>query len=139
MAGWRNSLEGRWREWKGVEEAVNRTLAGRKVLRIAGSRSPRLQGQKFNSIQAPELAGIAGNYDAGLACFCISELPSEQRIEFLAAWHERLSRGATAVVADRRGEGCETAFELRELFAAGATKLDVQMGPTFWWARYEVL
>ncbi|MCQ6561871.1 hypothetical protein [Paenibacillus mendelii] len=138
MGKWRNSLEERWKEWVQVEDAVSQTLAGRSVLRVAGARTPRLLTPATKAVRVTELSQVDGTYEAGLACFCIGELPSEERPVFLAAWHKRLGEGATAVIADRRSEGCESAIELHEIFAPVATQLDVKMGRTFWWVRYRV-
>ncbi|CAH1199335.1 hypothetical protein PAECIP111893_01319 [Paenibacillus plantiphilus] len=140
MLGWRDGLEGRWREWKQLEDALGRTLAGRTVLRVAGKRPPRgmTTGAGAHSMRLSEGQEAAGAYNAGLACFCLGELDTEGRAAFLENWHKRLQSGATAIVADRRGKGCETAFELHELFAAGGTGIDVQVGRTYWWVRYEV-
>jgi hypothetical protein len=90
------------------------------------------------AVRPVELDDVDGTFEAGLACFCLGELSPGERQAFLQAWHERLGEGATAVLADRRSEGCETAFQLHELFAPGGTRLDVKVGRTFWWARYEV-
>lgn len=138
MLGWRDGLEGRWREWRQLEAALGRTLAGRTVLRVAGKRTPRVMKTGAPSMQLPEGQDTSGTYNAGLACFCLGELDTEERAEFLANWHKQLQSGTTAIVADRRGRGCETAFELHELFAAGGTGIDVQVGRTYWWVRYEV-
>lgn len=136
MSGWRDGLEGRWREWKQLEAALSQTLAGRTVLRVAGRHRPSLMiAAGTDSAKAPEWHNT---YNAGLACFCLGELGSEERTAFLANWHEWLPSGATAVVADRRAEGYETAFQLHELFAAGGTRIDIQVGRTYWWVRYEV-
>ena len=40
MVRLRESLDQRWSEWKRVENAVTRTLAGRNVLRVSGPRTP---------------------------------------------------------------------------------------------------
>ncbi|UVI30533.1 hypothetical protein [Paenibacillus spongiae] len=138
MGRWRNSLEERWNEWVQVEDAVSLTLAGRSVLRVAGARTPRLLTPASKAVRITELNRVDGKYEAGLACFCLGEMPVEERPVFLAAWHERLGAGATAVLADRRSEGCESAMELHEMFAPVAAQLDVQVGRTFWWVRYRV-
>lgn len=139
MPGWRDNLEGNWREWKQLEDALSRTLAGRTVLRIVGKRGPGLRiAADTDSAKAPECRSTVESYNAGLACFCLGELDREERAAFLANWHERLPPGAMAVVADRRAEGCETAIQLHELFAAGGTGIDIQVGRTYWWVRYEV-
>ncbi|WP_274648492.1 hypothetical protein [Paenibacillus humicola] len=138
MAKWRESLDARREEWKQVEEALSRTLAGRSVLRVGGPGAPRLAAPASKSVRSGELAGVEGTFEAGLACFCLRELPAAERRDFLNLWHSRLRDGATAVLADRRGEGCETAFQLHELFAPAGTTLDVQVGRTFWWVRYKV-
>jgi hypothetical protein len=135
---WLNSLEARWNEWAQVEEAMSRTLAGRSILRVAGPRTPRLNSSGVRTVPAADLTRVEGTYEAGLACFCLGELTAEGRAEFLNNLHGRLKEGATAVLADRRSEGCGAAFELHELFAPVGTKLDVQVGRTFWWVRYEL-
>jgi hypothetical protein len=143
MAKWRDSLEERLAqrlaEWKQVEHAVARTLAGRRsVLRVAGPRSPVIATRAAKAVRSEELRDVKGTFEAGLACFCLGELSPGERRAFLQEWHERLGEGATAVFADRRSEGCETAFQLHELFAPSGTRLDVKVGRTFWWVRYEV-
>ncbi|WP_308637246.1 hypothetical protein [Paenibacillus silvisoli] len=137
MAGWRDSLENRREEWKKLEHALTDTLAGRRVLRVTGPRTPRLSTPVTKTVRQEELAGISETFDAGLACFCLGELSKTERVRFLQDWHDRLAAGATVVMADRRSEGCETPIELHDLFAPLGRKLDVQVGRTFWWVRYE--
>ncbi|BBH23183.1 hypothetical protein Back11_45280 [Paenibacillus baekrokdamisoli] len=138
MVRWRESLDKRWSEWKRVEFEVTDTLAGRKVLRVSGPRTPRIATPAVKMVRSSELDHASGSFEAGLACFCLGELSPDERSAFLAAWHERLHTGAMVVIADRRSEGCGTAFELHELFAALGTSVDVRVGRTFWWARYEL-
>ncbi|MFC4098828.1 hypothetical protein [Paenibacillus xanthanilyticus] len=138
MQRWRETLEERWNEWRQVEDALSRALEGRRVLRVAGPRTPRLLPPATKTIRSGQLTGLSGTYEAGLACFCMSELKVEERHAFLEAWHARLGEGAMVVIADRRGEGCSSAFELHQLFAEVGTALDVQVGRTFWWVRYEI-
>ncbi|MBB3113851.1 hypothetical protein FHS18_005964 [Paenibacillus phyllosphaerae] len=138
MGRWRETLEERWNEWRLVEEAVSRTLDGLRVLRVVGPRTPRPLPLASKAIRSAELRRFSGSYEAGLACFCLGELKAEERLAFLEAWHERLGAGATVVIADRRGEGCESVFDLHQLFADTAAQLDIQVGRTFWWVRYGV-
>ncbi|MBO7748604.1 hypothetical protein I8J29_30950 [Paenibacillus sp. MWE-103] len=137
MAKWRDSLERRFMEWRRLEYAVEHTLAGRRVLRVAGPRTPRLTTPVSVAVRREELGAVEETFQAGLACFCLGELTAEGRAAFLRAWHERLEAGATVVLADRRGEGCETPAELADLFGPHAKALNVEVGPTFWWVRYE--
>ncbi|QHW32010.1 hypothetical protein GZH47_15120 [Paenibacillus rhizovicinus] len=137
MAKWRDSLERRFTEWRLLEDAVEDTLAGRRVLRVAGPRAPRLKTPVSVAVRQAELGAVEEKFKAGLACFCLGELTGEERMTFLNAWHARLESGATVVLADRRGEGCETPAQLRDLFTPHAKALNVQVGPTFWWVRYE--
>ncbi|SEO84159.1 hypothetical protein [Paenibacillus sp. OV219] len=137
MSGWRDSLEKRRVEWRKLEYAMTDTLAGRRVLRVAGPRSPRLTTPVSKAIRQEELAAVAETFDAGLACFCLGELSPQQRAQFLQNWHSRLATGATVVMADRRSEGCATPVELYDLFAPIGIALDVQVGRTFWWVRYK--
>ncbi|NBD27063.1 hypothetical protein [Paenibacillus glycinis] len=137
MARWRDSLEKRFAEWRRLEYEVEDTLAGRRVLRVAGPRTPRLTTPVSVAVKQAELNAVEEKFQAGLACFCLGELSGEERRAFLRLWHERLESGATVVLADRRGEGCETPAQLRDLFTPHAKALNVQVGPTFWWVRYE--
>ncbi|SDX86711.1 hypothetical protein [Paenibacillus sp. CF384] len=136
MAGWRDSIESRRAEWKKLEVGLTDTLAGRRVLRVSGPRTPRLTTPVTKAVLQEELKAVADTFDAGLACFCLGELPAGERQRFLEAWHERLASGAIVVMADRRSEGCATPIELHDLFAPLGSKLDVQVGRTFWWVRY---
>ncbi|MFC4811990.1 hypothetical protein [Paenibacillus sp. GCM10023250] len=136
MSKWRDSLERRFMEWRRLEYAVECALAGRRVLRVAGPRTPRLTTAVSVSVRREELGAVAETFPAGLACFCLGELTAEGRAAFLRAWHDRLEAGATVVLADRRGEGCETPAELADLFGPHAQALNVEVGPTFWWVRY---
>ncbi len=138
MVRLRESLDQRWSEWKRVENAVTKTLAGRNVLRVSGPRTPRITTPAIKMVRSSELTSVAGSFEAGLACFCLGELEADERSAFLQAWHERLHTGATVVIADRISEGCGTTFELLELLTPLGTQLDVQIGRTFWWARYEL-
>ncbi|WP_219834886.1 hypothetical protein [Paenibacillus sp. R14(2021)] len=137
MAKWRDSLEKRFTEWRKLEYALEDTLAGRRVLRVTGPRTPRLATPVSVAVKQKELHAVAEKFEAGLACFCLGELSREERTAFLASWHDRLDAGATVVMVDRRGEGCDTPVELHNLFGPHAKGLDVQLGPTFWWVRYE--
>ncbi|MBM7567635.1 hypothetical protein [Paenibacillus sacheonensis] len=137
MAKWRDSLERRFKEWRRLEYAVEDTLAGRRVLRVSGPRTPRLTTPVSVAVKQAELGAVEEKFGAGLACFCLGELTGEERTAFLKAWHDRLESGATVVLADRRGEGCETPDQLRDLLTPHARILNVEVGPTFWWARYE--
>ncbi|MFC5651302.1 hypothetical protein ACFPYJ_19750 [Paenibacillus solisilvae] len=138
MVGLKESLDQRWSEWKRVEYAVTKTLAGRNVLRVSGPRTPRITTPAVKMVRSSELTSVAGSFEAGLACFCLGELAPDERSAFLEAWHDRLRTGATVVIADRRGEGCGTAYELHELLNPLGVQLDVQIGRAFWWARYQL-
>lgn len=137
MAKWQDSLEKRFTEWRRLEHAVEGTLAGRRVLRVAGPRTPRLTTPASVAVKRAELYAVGEKFEAGLACFCLGELSGDERAAFFRDWHDRLDAGATVVLADRRGEGCDSNAQLQELFKPHAKELRVQLGPTFWWVRYE--
>lgn len=144
-----------------VAEAINVILGGRRVLEIACgtgfwtevaasvakhvvaidasadllalARQKGLPPDKveFHQADAYDLEAIAGDFDAGLACFWFSHVPKARIADFLKSFHRRVGSGGIVFMADNMfvpGVGAELltrpasddTFKLRQL-ADGST------------------
>ncbi len=81
---------------------------------------------EFHAGDAYALAAVPGNFNAGLANFWFSHIPTARLQDFLHGFHRRLGRGAVVCMADNvfvpglGGEliirpGCADTFKQREL------------------------
>ena len=85
-----------------VAESVLATDLSREALALARGRSYGSARVELALADAYDLAGVAGEFTAGLAGFFWSHVPRQQLTAFLDGFHRRLGPGSRVVFFDNR-------------------------------------
>jgi ubiquinone/menaquinone biosynthesis C-methylase UbiE len=93
-----------------VAAGIVATDAANEMLVLARQKNLPPEKVELKIADAYSLGDIAGEFDAGMACFWFSHVPKSRREEFLQEFHAKLDRGAVVFMVDNmyaRGYGGE--------------------------------